>query len=229
MTETRPALAALAALVALLIWDASGVDLALAHYFGSPTGFPLRDQWFLVDVMHQGARMAGWAVLLLLLVAIWWPMGALARISKCQRVQLAVTVLVSLCAVSVLKQASHTSCPWDLRVFGGMARYVSHWDWGVRDGGPGGCFPAGHASAAFSCLGGWFVFRRGEPGVARAWLAAVLVLGLALGIAQQMRGAHFMSHTLWTGWVCWTVALIIDWIAAGRGRPCEPLTLPFSP
>ena len=50
------------------------------------------------------------------------------------------------------------------------------------------------------------MFRRGEPGVARAWLAAVLVLGLALGIAQQMRGAHFMSHTLWTGWLCWAAA-----------------------
>jgi membrane-associated PAP2 superfamily phosphatase len=35
-------------------------------------------------------------------------------------------------------------------------------------------------------------------------LIAVLA-GLILGLSQQMRGAHFMSHTLWTAWLCWTV------------------------
>jgi len=87
---------------------------------------------------------------------------------------------------------------------------VSHWAWGVRDGGAGHCFPAGHASAAFAYLGGYFVFRRAAPGVARAWFAFALVTGLALGLSQQMRGAHFMSHTLWTAWFCWLTALAID-------------------
>ena len=225
---SRPFQVALLTLVGLLCWDASGADLALAHLFGTPMGFPLRYQWFLVDVMHQGARLAGWAFMGLLLVAIWWPPGLLRRLRKAERVQLVATVLASLAAVSLLKQASHTSCPWDQQAFGGIASYVSHWDWGVRDGGPGGCFPAGHASAAFACLGGYFVFRRRSPAIARRWLAAVMVLGLALGMAQQMRGAHYMSHTLWTAWLCWVVALIIDRVAAGHGRPCEVLTLPFS-
>ena len=44
----------------------------------------------------------------------------------------------------------------------------------------------------------------------------MLIAGLALGLSQQMRGAHFMSHTLWTAWFCWVTALAID-------APCEKL------
>jgi len=47
--------------------------------------------------------------------------------------------------------------------------------------------------------------------------AAALAAGLVLGLAQQARGAHFMSHTLWSGWVCWCVAWAVD--AAARQMP----------
>jgi len=125
-------------------------------------------------------------------------------------VQLALTVLGSVIAVSIIKHASHTSCPWDLQEFGGVARYVSHWSWGVGDGGPGGCFPAGHASAAFAYVGGYFVLRRVSSRAAAIWLWTAVAAGLVLGVAQQLRGAHYMSHTLWTAWVCWTVGFAID-------------------
>jgi membrane-associated PAP2 superfamily phosphatase len=52
------------------------------------------------------------------------------------------------------------------------------------------------------------------PALARGWLAAAVAAGLVLGLAQQWRGAHFMSHTLWSGWVCWCVAWALD--AAAR-------------
>ena len=148
------------ALVALMAWDATGADLALARMAGSHAGFPLRDNPFMVHVMHEGARNLSWALVIALFAAIRWPFGFLRRLSTGGRAQLALTVLASVIAVSVLKHASQTSCPWDLQEFGGVARYVSHWSWGVNDGGPGGCFPAGHASAAFAYVGGYFVLRR---------------------------------------------------------------------
>jgi membrane-associated PAP2 superfamily phosphatase len=83
----------------------------------------------------------------------------------------------------------------------------------MPDGGAGHCFPAGHASSGFAFVGGFFAFRKTDPGIARKWLLAALLAGLVLGIAQQLRGAHFMSHTLWTGFICWTLAFAID---AGR-------------
>ena len=33
-----------------------------------------------------------------------------------------------------------------------------------------------------------------------------------LGLAQQMRGAHFMSHTLWTAWLCWTCGMALFYL-----------------
>ena len=45
-----------ASLVLLLLWDASGWDLPLMEAIGSPTGFPLRDNYWLENVLHTGAR-----------------------------------------------------------------------------------------------------------------------------------------------------------------------------
>jgi membrane-associated PAP2 superfamily phosphatase len=197
-------------LLLLLAWDATGLDLALARLAGTPMGFPWRNDGFLVHVMHEGARSLSWLLLIALLAAIRWPVGVLRRLRMRVRAQLALSVLAGVLVVSPFKQASATSCPWDLKAFGGVADYVSHWAWGVRDGGPGGCFPAGHASAGFAYVAGWFVLRRVSPSAARAWLGCALVAGLLLGLAQQQRGAHYMSHTLWTAWLCWTTGFVVD-------------------
>jgi membrane-associated PAP2 superfamily phosphatase len=36
-----------------------------------------------------------------------------------------------------------------------------------------------------------------------------LVAGGVFGAAQQLRGAHFLSHDLWTLATCWTVSLLL--------------------
>lgn len=210
----------LASLALLLLWDALGQDRAMARWFGDAGGFPWRDHWLLTDWLHDGAKHLSWVIVMVICVNVWWPLGWMTRVTRAQRLQLAVSILVSLLVVQVLKNFSRTSCPWDLEEFGGVAHYVSHWALGVYDGGGGRCFPGGHASAAFAYLAGYFALRRGVPGVARLWLAVTLIAGLVLGGAQQARGAHFMSHTLWTAWFCWTTAWLIDelthrWIARG--------------
>ncbi len=193
-------------LLFLLAWDASGLDLVLAHWFGTAQGFALRDHWFFSTVLHEGARRLSWLLVVGLSLAVWWPVGVLRQLDRWQRLQLVVSILVGLALVVTIKRISSTSCPWDLAEFGGLARYVSHWRFGLADGGGAHCFPAGHASAGFAFVGGYFVLRDRAPRAARIWLAAALTAGLVLGVSQQMRGAHFMSHTLWTGWLCWTVA-----------------------
>lgn len=202
--------------LALLAWDLSGLDLALAGLSGGPAGFALRDHWLLTNGLHDGGRRLVWLAMLLLCLGVWWPLGALRRISLTRRLQLAATPLLAALAVSALKSASATSCPWDLAQFGGVARHASHWLQALQpDGGSGHCFPAGHASAGFSFLGGYFALRHDEPVLARRWLWAALGAGLVFGLGQQLRGAHFMSHTLWSAWICWAVAWMLD--AAGLG------------
>ena len=211
-------------LLCLLAWDASGLDLVLAHWFGTTQGFALRDHWLFTTVLHEGARRLSWLLVVGLSLAVWWPVGVLRQLDRWQRLQLVVSILLGLALVVAIKRISSTSCPWDLAEFGGLARYVSHWRFGLVDGGGAHCFPAGHASAGFAFVGGYFVLRDRAPRAARIWLAAALAAGLVLGVSQQMRGAHFMSHTLWTAWLCWTVAwachsLVTTWrLRSGEKR-----------
>jgi membrane-associated PAP2 superfamily phosphatase len=208
------------ALVLLLAWDASGWDVALARPFATAQGFAWRDQWLLSELMHKGMQRAAWLPCLWLIIGIWKPTGILRRLDRRERVQWVAATLVSLAVISSMKQLSHTSCPWDMAEFGGQAHWVSHWAWRLADGGNGHCFPAGHASAAFAFLGGYFALRRRLPRQALLWLAGVLAVGLVIGVGQQVRGAHFMSHTLWTAWLCW----IVGWLADGVARrfPASP-------
>lgn len=207
---SRIFLGTLLSLALLLAWDHSGLDLWAAHWFGSSAGFPLEDHWFWRGTLHDDIRWLPWVVEFALLAAVARPFGAMRQLAVERRAQLALTTLVSLLVVSTLKLHSLTSCPWELQEFGGTVAYVSHWAWGVRDGGSGGCFPAGHASAGFAFLGGFFAFRHALPRTARRWLTGALLAGLALGLAQQVRGAHYMSHTLWTAWLCWASAALVD-------------------
>ena len=213
-TRTRGGLAeagwitlALASLA--LAWDASGLDLAFAHLAGGSEGFPLRDHWLLTAVGHEGARSFAWLLALGLCLAVWWPVGPLARIGQRERVQLALSNLLGALAVSLLKTGSHTSCPWELADFGGLAHYVSHWSL-AADGGSGHCVPAGHAASGFTFVGGYFAFRSSQPRLARLWLGCALAVGFALGRAPPWRGAPFMGLTLWSAFVCWGVACLVQ-------------------
>lgn len=199
-----------AALALILAWDASGGDLWLARQMGRTSGFALRENFWLTAVLHEGGRAVAWLLWLALLLALRWPPRFMRGLDLAARWQLVLAVLAAVLAINLLKYTSRSSCPWSLREFGGAATYVSHWIWGQGDGGPGHCFPAGHASAGFAFMTGWFVWRRVSPAMARAWLALALAAGLVLGIGQQLRGAHFMSHTLWTAWICWVVGWMMD-------------------
>jgi membrane-associated PAP2 superfamily phosphatase len=186
--DSTPLWLTLAFFTVALVWDVSGLDLPLARLAGSHAGFPWRQNWLLVDVLHEGVRRLSWLLALGLCLGVWWPLGPLTRLAPARRLQLALTTLLAALAVTLLKAGNTTSCPWDLREFGGAARYVSHWS-GLADGGAGHCFPAGHATTGFCFFGGYFAFRGSDARQAWLWLAFAGLSGLLLGLAQQWRGA----------------------------------------
>jgi membrane-associated PAP2 superfamily phosphatase len=196
-------------LLALLAWDALGLDLPLSRLFGTAAGFALRDHWLTEGVLHRGARALAWALAIVLVIGIWRPLPFARVLSRRERVAWVAAMLACAILVPLLKQISLTSCPWSLAEFGGSARYVSHWLVGQADGGPGRCFPAGHATAAFCFLPGYFVLRRAAPTAALAWLLGTLAAGLVLGGVQVVRGAHYVSHSLWTAWWCWALSVVM--------------------
>lgn len=201
--------AAIALVAALLIgaWDLAGVDLAVMRHFGSAHGFPWREHWLLSTVLHDGARGAGWLAVAALAANVWKPWPFARGLTRSERLHWLAATLSCAVVVPLMKHASATSCPWTLAEFGGtVLRHVPHWWPGRVDGGPGGCFPSGHASTAFSFVGGWFALRGHAPRAARRWLGATVLAGLLLGGVQVVRGAHFPSHPLWTAWICWTLS-----------------------
>jgi membrane-associated PAP2 superfamily phosphatase len=209
----------LGALAALLLWDASGLDLVVSHWFGDLNGFVWREAWWARDLLHNGGRSLAAVVLVAGLAHVWWPRAAgPSTPRRAERLRWTVVVLVSLILVPALKRLSDTSCPWDLAEFGGVAATVSHWRFGVGDGGPGHCFPSGHAVAAFQFFGLYFLWREHRPGLARAWLLVIAITGVLFGFAQLVRGAHFVSHTLWSAWLCWVIAATVAAWPRGGAR-----------
>jgi membrane-associated PAP2 superfamily phosphatase len=207
----RDLLFVLALLAALLLWDSSGLDMVLARHYGDAAGFALREHWWLRRVLHDGGRIA--SGLALVGCALWAWRGNAAAMTRRLRGAWFGVVLLCLVAVPAIKRLSTTSCPWDLGIFGGVAAYVPHWAFTGLDGGPGHCFPSGHAVAAFAFLPLYFQWRGTHGRRANVLLAITLAAGALFGWAQMARGAHFASHTLWSAWCCWTIAVLASrWI-----------------
>lgn len=213
---SSPALWLLGLASLTLLWDLSGLDMPVMRAIGTPQGFELQNTWLLSSVLHDGVRQAMTGFWLLLVAWACWPGLQIPRRERWTVVALATLALL---AVNLVKNTSLTSCPWDLQAFGGSARWVSHWAWGVADGGPGRCFPGGHASSGFAFIGLCLPWLEAPAGTERRraiglrWLAAVLFVGLLAGAVQTLRGAHFPSHTLWTllisasvSWGVWRLA-----------------------
>lgn len=212
-------------LAALLLWDLTSLDLGLMRHWGGADGFALRDDWVTTVLLHQGGRALGWMVMALLVLQLWRPLPFARNLALRDRLWWLATCVLCLLLIPLLKHLSLTSCPWSLIEFGGTAQYVSHWRWGTPDNGGGGCFPSGHASAAFSFLAGYFALRQAHPVAARRWLALVVLLGAVFGAGQTLRGAHYPSHTLWTAWFCLaaTAASHHAWLAwRARGDAAAP-------
>lgn len=231
MRESSPSrqlwLLTLLSLMCLLAWDFSGLDMRVMQTIADQRGFGLRSNWWLEKVLHDWARQVAVLIYLGLLVMIWLPFGRFRPLRKMQRVEIFVGITLSLLFINLVKRYSLTSCPWDMAEFGGVARYVSHWQWGMGDGGGGQCFPGGHASAAMAFLALSLPWLSSGMAAQRRqglrMLILVLALGVVLGGVQTLRGAHYPSHTLWTGLMCWAMALLnhmaFAWLARKKDKP----------
>ena len=222
-------------LVCSLGWDMAGLDLSTMRSLGNADGFPLRHDWWLESILHDSVAKIARIPFIVLLINIWRPLpvlGLLAELPRRDRAALAINVLISALSVSLIKQASLTSCPWSLGEFGGTAEYVSHWAWGMPDGGGGRCFPGGHSTTAF-CFAGIAIPFMADPSAARRrlgrWLlAGLLAGGVMLGGVQIVRGAHYPSHIFWAASLSWLVTCVVwsawrEWDRRATSRASAPV------
>ncbi len=201
---------------ALVVLDTIDIDRIVAHWFFDPAtaSFPLRHAFFLDTVMHHGAKVPV-ALVTCLVIAGFLLSYVVTALEPLRRIllYLGLALAIAPATVSVLKTTSARHCPWDLEEFGGLVPYARLLDPAPPSIRPGRCFPAGHASTGFTLMAFYFAGRALQRRfLSRAGLAAGLLLGVALGTGRMIQGAHFLSHTLWSGLVCWIVALCLYWL-----------------
>lgn len=164
----------------------------------------ITEQW-----LHLAARRASTAAWLFAVLAwsfAWIRPGLAAWRRPLGR--LALSVLLATALVSWMKSWTGVHCPWDLSRYGGTQAWHDLFHAIAANAGHGGCFPAGHASAGYAWVALYFFFADLRP--RRRWLGLAIGLGAGavFGIAQQLRGAHFLSHDLTALILCWGVAVL---------------------
>ena len=201
-----------------VVFELTEVDTLIADhiYTWGNHSWLLRDAWLTSTLIHNDGRrlvtVLSVALLLLLAASHFVP-----RLKPCRKglwYLLASAVSAAL-AINLLKEFTHVDCPWDLLRYGGEFPYIKKFAVHPLDFRTGACFPAGHASAGYAWFGLYYFARDLYPRWQRLALAGVLLTGLVFGIGQQLRGAHFLSHDLWTLGVCWVCATLV-YLAFGR-------------
>ncbi|WP_448143308.1 phosphatase PAP2 family protein [Stenotrophomonas bentonitica] len=204
-----PLLAVLATSAVLMV---GGGDQWLADQLYRMEGhhWLLQNAWATSQLIHKGGKWLSAAATLLAIVlcfhawrheraAAWrWPL-----------LYLLLAVALGTGVVSLLKSLTNMDCPWDLARYGGLRDYVGLFATRPHGMPRGACFPAGHSSAGFAWVSLYFFALLVRPAWRWRGLAVGLVAGGVFGAAQQLRGAHFLSHDLWTLATCWTVSLLL--------------------
>jgi membrane-associated PAP2 superfamily phosphatase len=210
------AFAAIAALFALTDLDRT---VARAWAFDPGLGlFPARGAWWATRLLHDGGRdfIAGiWIATVAAYVASFGSVGW--RPYRRPALFAAVAIALATFAVNLLKALSNVDCPWDLADFGGSLPYVpllAH----RPDALPSAaCFPGAHSSAGFALAAFYFAAKDRAPVIAWVALWLALAVGATFAFGQEARGAHFLSHDLWSAFIVWFVELgVYHGIFGGR-------------
>lgn len=201
----------LSLIIPIMYWD---LDWQLANYW-----FQLQDQqwyfrhhWLTQTLLHDAGHDL--ALTLYIVILILYISSFNKRILwhkfKSTLAYLSLSLPVATLTVSLIKRLSFVDCPWSISDFGGQQHYLTWWQTLIADqNGVGHCFPAAHASSAYMFFGVYFVARQHWPDKANWIVTAVLGFGLIFGLAQQLRGAHFISHDLTSAIVCWLVSFVL--------------------
>lgn len=202
------------AILMLAVYPQTQLDRLLTDLFfdAQQQVFPLKHHAFLSHWMHLGLK---WFMVVIALGCLLLS-AASCRYPKLRMygrlfLWVFVGMVAATAAVAILKHFSPHGCPWALGLYGGdlpMLELFAVVPPGVE---PGRCFPAGHPSGGFALMAFYFAFMDSNPRFASGMLWLGLAAGLVMGMVQIMRGAHFLSHVLWSGWVVWVTLLILYW------------------
>ncbi|MEL7612918.1 phosphatase PAP2 family protein [Vreelandella titanicae] len=200
-------------LIAMSVVSIFKIDFTLADflYFLQGNTWAWKDTLITQDIIHKGGKWLslamGLATLFLLLLST-----TITRFKDYRTpfLYLFSATLLSALLIATIKHLVSMECPWNLIRYGGERDFIGLLDIHPPSMPASACFPAGHASAGYTWIALYFFFAATRPQWRWAGLALGLGLGLTFGITQQLRGAHFLSHDLWTVMICWTVSFVLS-------------------
>lgn len=214
------------AVATFLIGETTDIDRALTRIaFDTDSGtFPLRTSFWLDVVLHHWAKYV--VVTMGGLVAAGYALSFLLPVLKGSRsLMLFLLLAMSLAPLSVTlgKSMSDRHCPWSFEEFGGTIPYIPPFTPLPPGVEAGRCFPAGHASTGFALMAWYFgAYAQGRRRAARVLLAGAIAIGLLLGAGRMLQGAHFASHVIWSGILCWTVMMLLYQLLLARHTVALP-------
>lgn len=202
-------MAALLVFAGLLFWlqQCNQVDFYVENiYFdASSQVFVWKNSWFAKDLMHGYLKNAltilGVAIITLCLIDIVKPIKKVSSFFRLRLRFVALSAITIPTLIAYIKSLSSAHCPWDIEQFGGHYPHIKLFESLPASLKAGHCFPAGHASTGLWLAAFCIFWLPHAP--RKAWFVFLLGLsvGFVLGWVQQMRGAHFLSHTLWSMWI----------------------------
>ncbi|NVE01842.1 phosphatase PAP2 family protein [Massilia sp. BJB1822] len=225
--SSRIAAAVLLNTALLILWlgNYTDIDLRLADaaYDAASRSFPMQHAWIAEKFNHvilkAALSMLGGAFVAL---CIWDWFRPSPRWDGSRRIALRVVAISAVLVptvMSVLKHFSQSHCPWDLQRYGGTEPYIRLLEIFPAGLSAGHCMPAGHASSALwlVALSAFWWPRR--PRMAAAVAGAMLLFGGMVGWMQQLRGAHFLTHTLWSAWIACAIVYFTYKFVKGLANP----------
>ncbi|MBM4197118.1 MAG: phosphatase PAP2 family protein [Gammaproteobacteria bacterium] len=192
-------------------------DPIARHFVGEGAG-----SWWARSLIHDagGAVIRGLGLLMLL---AWVATFFFEPLRRWRRPVGFAILCVALGAgtVGLLKQATNIACPRALTEFGGDRPYV-----GLLDARPATlprarCFPGGHSSSGFALFPMYFLCIARDCRRARRALLLALGVGALFAFGQEARGAHFLSHDIWSAAIMWFACLGV-FVIGYRGEVWEP-------
>lgn len=213
----RQALAlTVSALAIFLVFQLTDADRSIAQWFFDPAQnrFPLKNDWLLEKVFHRGARSASVLCALAVVAAAiagWLAPQRFARLARwrAELTFVAVALVAAPAVVGALKHYSTHACPWDVAEFGGREPFRHLLEPLRAPFSAEGCIPAAHPVSGFAWLAPALALYPQRRRLALVWWSGAFALGLGLGFVQMLRGAHFLSHLLWSAWVVWALHIAL--------------------
>jgi membrane-associated PAP2 superfamily phosphatase len=202
-------------LLMLLLYPHTQLDTRITDLFFDAElhRFTLKNDPFLTVWMHIRLKwlMVAIALASLVLALLSYRLSRLSE-HRLSLLWVFAGMVISTTVVSVFKHYSVHGCPWDIVLYDGTLPLLDLFTSPPAGTEAGACFPAGHPSGGFALMAFYFAFMHSKPRFSVLMLWIGLFMGLLMGLVQVVRGAHFLSHVLWSGWLVWMVLLALYWL-----------------